>query len=350
MTSFTPNNILITGGAGFIGANFIHYYLRKNTKANIINLDKLTYAGNNNNLEGIAHSEQLLNVCGDICDYDLVLSLLRKHEINTIINFAAESHVDRSISDPLIFAKSNVLGTANLLQAARTYWLTESGLQNNQCRFYQISTDEVFGSLEFEQNPSDENYKYHPRSPYSASKAGADHFVNAYYHTYGLPVVLSHCSNNYGPYQHNEKFIPTIINACLNWQPIPIYGNGKNIRDWIYVEDHCVGIEAVLKYGLLGESYNIGANNQLSNNALAQEICILMDKLFPGSESYRSLLSYVPDRLGHDFRYALDISKIQQELQWQPSVDLQTGLLKTINFYKKTSTSTVRKDSYENVL
>ncbi len=349
MRTYAPKNILVTGGAGFIGTNFIHSYLNAGVHQ-VVNLYKLTYAADSKRLAKHQQNQRLVSICGDICDYDFVVNLLQKYEITTIINFAAESHVDRSIRDPLIFAKSNVLGTVSLLEAARVYWQSELRLRNDECLFYQISTDEVFGSLEFDVEASTESDKYQPRSPYSASKAGADHFVHAYQHTFDLPVVISHCSNNYGPYQHNEKFIPTIINACLNWQPIPIYGNGKNIRDWIYVEDHCAAIQTVLERGLVGQTYNIGANNQLSNNALAQEICILMDKLFPRSESYSSLLSYVPDRLGHDLRYALNITKIQQELRWQPSVDLQTGLLKTINFYKNTSANTLRKDSYENVL
>lgn len=330
---FKPTTILITGGAGFIGANFIRYYLDACPEAKLINLDKLTYAGSNNNLADI-DSDNLLFIRGDIGDYDLVLNLLKKYEINTIINFAAESHVDRSINEPLLFAKNNVTGTASLLEAARTYWLTERKLQSHECLFYQISTDEVFGSLEFNDLPCTENQNYQPRSPYSASKAAADHFVYAYQHTFGLPVVLSHCSNNYGPYQHAEKFIPTIINACLNWRPIPIYGQGINVRDWIYVEDHCKAIHQVLLNGHLGESYNIGADNQLSNNDLAKEICVLMDLHYPAKKSYTSLITYVTDRLGHDLRYALDVTKMRQELNWQAQESLQIGLMKTINYYK----------------
>lgn len=329
---FKSQNILITGGAGFIGVNFIRYYLAACPEVRLINLDKLTYAANNSMLED--HYKNLIFIRGDICDHDLVSNLLRKYAIDTIINFAAESHVDRSISEPLIFAKSNVLGTAALLEAARAFWLTELRLDDHQCRFYQISTDEVFGSLTFTEEARTENQNYQPRSPYSASKASADHFVHAYHHTYGLPIVLSHCSNNYGPYQNAEKFIPTIINACLHRQAIPIYGNGKNIRDWIYVEDHCKAIHAVLECGSLGESYNIAANNQVSNNDLALEICSLMDELYPQSQSYASLISYVSDRPGHDLRYALDTKKISEELNWQARINLQDGLKQTIKHYK----------------
>jgi dTDP-glucose 4,6-dehydratase len=333
MQIYNPKNILITGGAGFIGTNFIRSYLSSYTQQ-LVSLDKLTYAANSSGLAEYQQSQRLVTICGDICDYKLVADLLRKYEINTIINFAAESHVDRSISDPLIFAKSNVLGTVTLLEAARMYWQSELRLRNDECRFYQISTDEVFGSLELDLEDSKESDKYLPRSPYSASKAGADHFVHAYHHTFGLPIVISHCSNNYGPYQHNEKFIPTIINGCLNWQPIPIYGNGKNIRDWIYVGDHCVAIQILLNNGILGQTYNIGANNQLSNNDLAREVCMLMDKLFPRAESYTTLLYYIPDRLGHDLRYALATNKIYQEFKWKAKINLQSGLAKTINYYK----------------
>ena len=343
--AFKPKNILITGGAGFIGANFIRYYVNSNPQVRLINLDKLTYAANNINLKDVYDNQRLLFIHNDICEYDFILDLLRHYEIDAIINFAAESHVDRSIDEPLIFTKTNVLGTASLLEAARVYWLAESRLQNNDCRFYQISTDEVFGSLAFNDEPSAENHRYQPSSPYSASKAGADHVVNAYHHTYGLPVVISHCSNNYGPYQHHEKFIPTIINSCLGWRTIPIYGNGTNVRDWIYVEDHCVAIGAILENGTLGQSYNIGANNQLSNNVLAEEICKIMDSLYPREKSYLSLISFVPDRPGHDLRYALDTSKITQDLKWSPQVNLQTGLLKTIEYF-----TTIRMKISQSVL
>jgi dTDP-glucose 4,6-dehydratase len=341
---FKPKNILITGGAGFIGANFIRYYSKSRPEVRLINLDKLTYAANNDNLKDIYDQNRFEFIHGDICDYDLILKLLRNYKIDAIINFAAESHVDRSINEPLLFAKTNVLGTASLLEAARVYWLTELHLQDDECRFYQISTDEVFGSLSSNDRPSAEDHLYQPSSPYSASKAGADHFVHAYHHTYGLPVVLSHCSNNYGPCQHNEKFIPTIINACLKWQTIPIYGNGNNVRDWIYVEDHCTAIHSILENGFLGQSYNIGANNQISNTNLAKEICILMDSLYSQEKSYSSLISYVPDRLGHDLRYALDTCKINKELNWAAQTNLQSGLMKTIEYF-----TIIHKDIYESI-
>jgi dTDP-glucose 4,6-dehydratase len=334
MMTYIPKNILITGGAGFIGKNFIRHYFQTNI-GQLINLDKLTYAADNTDLSEYQDNGRLININGDICDYDLVSDLLRKYKVNTIINFAAESHVDRSILDPLIFAKSNVLGTTSLLEAARVYWQSDLGWQNDECRFYQISTDEVFGSLEFNAQASTEDDKYQPSSPYSASKASADHFVHAYHHTFGLPIVLSHCSNNYGPYQHSEKFIPTIINACLNRQPIPIYGNGNNIRDWIYVEDHCAAIKAVLENGKIGQAYNIGGNCQISNNDLAKEICIIMDTLYPQRQSYTSLIAYIPDRLGHDLRYAMNTNKINRELHWQPQTDLEQGLETTIRHYKQ---------------
>jgi len=337
MRRFKPQNILITGGAGFIGANFIRHCCTHFLPYNIINLDNLTYAANLENLQDLYTEDRFVFIEGDICDADLIFKLLRKYKIDTIINFAAESHVDRSIHDPLIFAKSNVLGTANLLEAARQYWLTELKLSATDCRFYHISTDEVFGSLSLTNAARTEEHRYQPRSPYSASKASADHFVHAYHHTYGLPVVLSHCSNNYGPYQHPEKFIPTIIHACLNGQAIPIYGTGNNIRDWIYVEDHCRAIQTILEQGQLGQSYNIAANNQVDNNTLAQEICLLMDELLPQQQSYTTLITYVPDRLGHDLRYALDTTKIRTTLSWSPQIDLRAGLIKTIAYYMKTN-------------
>jgi len=334
MKLFKPKNILITGGAGFIGANFIQYYSQQQPKTRIINLDKLTYAANRLALKVIV-ADNLIFIEGDICDTALVHSTLRNYEIDTIIHFAAESHVDRSITEPLLFAKTNVLGAVNLLDVARSYWLDELKLTEDQCRFYHISTDEVYGSLALTDDARCEDHIYQPRSPYSASKAASDHFVQAYYHTYGLPVVMSHCSNNYGPFQHSEKFIPTIIRACFNWQPITIYGNGANIRDWIYVEDHCRAIHAVLERGSLGESYNIAANNQVDNNRLAKEICGIMDELYPQKKSYASLMAYVTDRPGHDFRYALDTTKIKQTLNWCSHIDLAEGLRKTLAYYHK---------------
>lgn len=329
MNLYNAKNILITGGLGFIGANFLFHLLGKRSNLHIVNLDKMTYASNKLVIPP-QYNNRYVFVNGDICDAELIHQLLKEHKIDTILNFAAESHVDRSIQDPLLFAKTNVVGTANLLDAAKRYWLDELKLTEKNCRFYQISTDEVFGSLDFSALPSNEQHAYQPRSPYSASKAGADHFVYAYYHTYGLPIVLSHCSNNYGPFQHAEKFIPTIINACLTWQPISVYGTGQNIRDWIYVEDHCQAILTILENGQCGTAYNVGANNELSNNELVNTVCALMDELFPRKASYSTLISYVTDRLGHDLRYGLDSRKILKELGWKANIPFQDGLIRTI--------------------
>lgn len=332
MTHYQPRSILVTGGAGFIGANFIHHVLATEPDLHIINVDKLTYAGSLDNLANI-NSNNYHFIQGDICDSKLIRHLLLHHHIDTIVHFAAESHVDRSITSPAAFVETNVLGTFTLLEAARHQWLEIDGLNNTQCRFHHISTDEVFGSLQSSDPLFTEKTAYQPRSPYSASKAGSDHLVNAYHHTYGLPITLSNCSNNYGPYQHQEKFIPTVINACLKQQPIPIYGNGKNIRDWLYVEDHCRGIMAILKHAKLGESYNLGGNNEWENLTLAKYICAQFDKLRPRSEPYANLLQYVTDRPGHDFRYAIDTSKVKAELDWQPQESLETGMMKTISHY-----------------
>lgn len=330
---FQPSNMLVTGGAGFIGANFIRHVLNHELSIHIVNLDKLTYAGSLDNLKDLPHLERYHFIHGDIADADLVTQLLQDHRIDTIVHFAAESHVDRSISSPAAFVETNVLGTFVLLEVARKYWFEVAGYESSQCLFHHVSTDEVYGSL----NPSDplftEQTAYFPRSPYSASKAGSDHLVNAYFHTFQVPTIISHCSNNYGPYQHEEKFIPTVINSCLNWQTIPIYGNGSNIRDWLYVEDHCQGIMLLIKQGRLGETYNMGGENEIENIVLAKHICDYMDKHFPRRESYHSLLKFVTDRPGHDFRYAIDIAKIKNELNWTPRESLQTGLEKTIEFY-----------------
>lgn len=325
--------MLVTGGAGFIGANFIRLALQHDPALTIINLDKLTYAGNLANLANLPHPDRHHFVQGDITDTTLVRHLMAHHHIDTIVHFAAESHVDRSISGPQAFIETNIVGTFVLLEAARHHWINIENADLTKRRFHHISTDEVFGSLQPTDPLFTETTRYQPRSPYSASKAGSDHLVQAYHHTYGLPITMTNCSNNYGPYQHKEKLIPTIINACLNWQPIPIYGNGKNIRDWLYVEDHCLGILEVIKHGRLGESYNIGGHNEWENLALAQYICTEMDKRLPKDKSYASLLQFVTDRAGHDFRYAIDTQKITSELAWQPKETLETGLSKTVDFY-----------------
>lgn len=331
--SYQPHYMLVTGGAGFIGANFVRYMLTNHPQVKIINLDKLTYAGNLANLENLPHPEQHHFIQGDITDAALVRHIMNHHHIDTIVHFAAESHVDRSITGPQAFIETNIVGTFVLLEAARHQWIEIENADLSKRRFHHVSTDEVFGSLQPEDPLFTETTRYQPRSPYSASKAGSDHLVNAYHHTYGLPVTMTNCSNNYGPYQHEEKFIPTIIKSCLKGQPIPIYGNGKNIRDWLYVEDHCRGIVDVIQEGVLGESYNIGGHNEWENLKLAQYICDKMDKLHPRETSYATLLQFVNDRAGHDFRYAIDTQKISNGLQWKPNETLETGIEKTIEFY-----------------
>lgn len=333
MNVYQPRSMLVTGGAGFIGANFIRHILTQEKNIHIVNLDKLTYAGSLNHLKQLPHPERYHFIQGDICDSKLIAHVLQHHHIDTIVHFAAESHVDRSISGPAPFVETNLLGTFSLLQAAYHHWFEVEKCEPAHCRFHHISTDEVYGSLNHGDNKFTEFTAYSPRSPYSATKAGSDHLVNSYYHTYGLPITLSNCSNNYGPYQHAEKFIPTVIRACLNGQRIPIYGNGKNIRDWLYVEDHCRGIMQIIKHGKLGEHYNLGGNNEWENLILAKYICEQLDNIRPRNTSYSSLLEFVTDRKGHDFRYAIDATKIKNELGWQPIETLESGMKKTIEFY-----------------
>jgi len=333
MPNDQSRNMLVTGGAGFIGANFVRYVLANHPAIKIINLDKLTYAGSLDNLKDLPNASQHHFVQGDICDKQLITDLLAQHHIDTIVHFAAESHVDRSIDAPADFIATNIIGTFILLEAARHYWHQTFKLDAAHCRFHHISTDEVFGSLQPTDPAFSETTRYDPSSPYSASKAGSDHLIQAYHRTYGLPVTMTNCSNNYGPYQHAEKFIPTVIHACLNQQPIPIYGNGKNIRDWLYVEDHCSAIMAVLERGKSGESYNVGGNNEWENLTLATYICEQLDSVRPQASSYKDLLQFVTDRAGHDFRYAIDSSKIMQELEWQPKETVESGIQKTIAFY-----------------
>jgi len=329
-------NILITGGCGFIGSNFIHYlFAQSEFSGRVINLDKITYAGNPENLSEINskyHGTRYFFVKGDICNLELVRNTFHDYDIDTVVHFAAESHVDRSIIGPAEFVKTNVNGTFILLEAAREAWL-EKGRPEG-CLFYQISTDEVYGSLG-KTGFFTEETPYCPNSPYSASKAASDHFVRAYFKTYGLPVIISNCTNNYGPYQFPEKLIPlTILNASEG-KPIPIYGKGENIRDWIYVEDHCEAIWCLLNRGKIGEQYNIGGGNQQKNIVVVKMICHLLDeKIGPLPSGPReNLIIFVQDRPGHDFRYAMDISKIVRELNWRPKTDFKTGLLKTIEWY-----------------
>ncbi|CZH32269.1 TPA: dTDP-glucose 4,6-dehydratase [Legionella pneumophila] len=327
------NNLLVTGAAGFIGSNFVKFMNDKYPEIKIISLDKLTYAGNKANLSEMAECKNHLFVQGDILDRSLVLSLLREYEIDTLVHFAAESHVDNSIDNPQIFLETNVIGTFTLLEAARIYWLNERQWDKSKCRFHHVSTDEVYGSLEREEPAFTEKNSYQPNSPYSASKASSDHIVRAYYHTYGLPVTTSNCSNNYGPNQHKEKLIPKVVYACVNQLPITVYGNGSNIRDWLYVMDHCEAIDTIIQKGALGEVYNIGGNNELDNLSLIKMICQMMDDLKPMEKPYHSLITFVEDRKGHDKRYAIDNSKIQKELGWVPQGDFVHKLSNTVQHY-----------------
>ena len=330
MTEYTPRNILVTGGAGFIGSNYVRYMLANYPEVNIVNLDKLTYAGSMDNLLELPDDTRHRFVQGDICNQGLVAQLLVQHQIDSILHFAAESHVDRSISGPREFIQTNVIGTLSLLEAARGYWQKTNRLENQQCRFHHISTDEVYGTLALTDPAFTEATAYAPNSPYSASKAGSDHLVRAWHHTYDMPVTTSNCSNNYGPHQHAEKFIPTVIRACQEQQLIPVYGDGSNIRDWLYVEDHCSGIDAVVRRGTLGETYNIGGINEWANIDICRLICDLMDKQNPTAAPHRQLISFVTDRPGHDWRYAINAEKITTELGWQPTETFETGIAKTV--------------------
>ena len=323
MGPYQPTRCLITGGAGFIGSNFIHFLLQKRNDIKIINLDLLTYAGSLDNLRSISEDPRYTFIHGDINNRILVDSLLKKHDIDTIVHFAAESHVDQSITSPQKFIHTNITGTFTLLEAAR----------QQGCRFHHISTDEVFGSLSFEDSPTTEDSPYRPTSPYSASKASSDHLVQAYHKTYGLPITISYCSNNYGPRQHHEKFIPTIIHACLNQQPIPIYAEGKNSRDWLYVEDHCEAILTILEKGKIGESYNIGAFNEWNNLELVHFVCSQLNLVFPTKVPYEHLITFIKDRPGHDWRYALNIQKIKDALGWLPKTSWENGIHKTLLHY-----------------
>ncbi len=323
--------MLVTGGAGFIGCNFVRHLLATDPEVRIVNLDLLTYAGSLDNLRDLPDPARHLFVKGDICDRALVDRLLREHQIDTIAHFAAESHVDRSITGPAAFVQTNLVGTFTLLEAARIAWLEEKTASH--CRFHHISTDEVYGTLERDDPPFSETTPYAPNSPYSASKAGSDHLVRAYFHTYGLPVVTTNCSNNYGPFQHGEKFIPTVIRSCWLQKPIPVYGDGSNIRDWLYVEDHCRGIDAVIRRGQLGETYNIGGCNEWANIHITRLICTLLDERRPEHALHERLITFVTDRPGHDWRYAIAADKMDQELGWKPQETFNTGIAKTVDWY-----------------
>jgi dTDP-glucose 4,6-dehydratase len=324
--------ILVTGCAGFIGSNFVHTWL-EGSQEPIVNVDKLTYAGNLSNLESVLGDARHTFVQGDITDRSLLDKLLALHQPRAIINFAAESHVDRSIHSPIEFLQTNVMGTFHLLEAARDYWNGQG--QPQDFRFLHISTDEVFGSLAPHEPGFAETHVYEPNSPYSASKASADHLVRAWHHTYGLPVLTTNCSNNYGPFHFPEKLIPLVIHNALSGKPLPIYGDGQQIRDWLYVRDHCLAIACVLEKGVVGETYNVGGNNEKTNLEVVQTICATLDQLRPLSngKSYRDQITFVKDRPGHDRRYAIDARKIKSDLGWVPQESFESGILKTITWY-----------------
>jgi len=327
--------ILVTGGAGFIGGNFVLDWLANSAAEGIVNLDKLTYAGNLATLESLEKGPRHTFVQGDIGEYELVLSLLKKHQIRAVVNFAAESHVDRSIHGPSDFIQTNVLGTFNLLEAVRAYWTQLPEEDKQKFRFLHVSTDEVYGSLSPTDPAFSETNAYEPNSPYSASKAASDHLVRAWHHTYGLPVLTTNCSNNYGPYHFPEKLIPLVILNALAGKPLPIYGDGQQIRDWLYVKDHCSAIRRVLEAGKLGETYNVGGWNEKPNLDVVHTICSILDQLRPKADGtkYASQITYVKDRPGHDRRYAIDATKLERELGWKPAETFETGIQKTVQWY-----------------
>jgi dTDP-glucose 4,6-dehydratase len=337
--------LLVTGAAGFIGANFVHYWAQRYPDDLVVAYDALTYAGNEANLQSLAGSDNFRFVHADICDYARVLATLHEHDINTIVHFAAESHVDRSITGPDAFIETNVVGTHTLLKAAREVWLGEQPVAH---RFHHVSTDEVYGSLAVDDPGFFEDQKYEPNSPYSASKAASDHLVRAYHHTYGLQVTTSNCSNNYGPYHFPEKLVPLCITNILRGLPLPVYGDGSNIRDWLYVEDHCRGIDLVLKSGVVGETYNIGGNNEWNNLDIVHLLCDRVDDRFAADPSLgqrypdapqvagqgaRELIRFVEDRAGHDWRYAIDASRISTELGYNPHESFETGIERTLDWF-----------------
>lgn len=328
-----PYRILITGGAGFIGSNFVHYWCKQHPDDRVVVFDALTYAGNLNNLADLDDHPNFRFVQGDICDRTLVSQLLTEEAIDIVAHFAAESHVDRSILKPDAFVQTNVVGTFNLLESFRHHWLKRGSPASD--RFLHVSTDEVYGSLDLDDPAFSETTPYAPNSPYSASKAGSDHLVRAYFHTYGMPTLITNCSNNYGPYHFPEKLIPLMCINILLGKPLPVYGDGQNIRDWLFVEDHCSALDQVLHHSAPGETYNIGGNNEVKNIDLVMMLCELMDELAPSLpvRPAKHLITFVKDRPGHDRRYAIDSTKLKTQLNWQPSVTLKEGLRRTVQWY-----------------
>lgn len=330
--------ILVTGGAGFIGSNFVPYFIEANPDVHVVNLDKMTYAADERNLKEVQGHPRYTFIKGDITDKALIEKIFAEHDIRGVIHFAAESHVDNSITGPEIFIKTNVMGTFNLLETARRHWMDGPGKVKpgyEKCRFHHISTDEVYGTLG-ETGLFTETTPYAPNSPYSASKASSDMVVRSYFHTYGMNVTTSNCSNNYGPKQHDEKLIPTIIRKCMAGENIPIYGNGKNIRDWLYVLDHCKAIDLIYRKGRSGETYNIGGRNERNNLQIVDAICSILDRERPRAEGrYAELITFVRDRPGHDMRYAIDATKLETELGWKADENFDTGIVKTVEWYLK---------------
>ena len=341
---------LVTGGSGFIGANFIQYLLKNDLAKKIINLDKLTYAGNPQNLLKFEHDDRYVFNQGDICDQEHVRELIQLHHPDIIVNFAAESHVDRSIDGPGEFIKTNISGTYTLLQESLRYYQSLENDKQKKFRFHHVSTDEVFGSLG-EDGFFTEETPYDPSSPYSASKAASDHLVRAWERTYGLPIIISNCSNNYGPYQFPEKLIPLMILNCLAEESLPVYGTGENVRDWLYVDDHCEAIYTIIEKGKIGETYNVGGNNEIQNIEIVNTICSILDEIKPSENgnSYTDLITYVKDRPGHDFRYAIDSSKLKDELNWSPNETFESGIRKTINWYLENQAwwQDIQKNTYQ---
>ncbi len=328
--NYQPTRLLVTGAAGFIGSNFVHYWLKENPNSRVTALDALTYAGNRSNLTPVENNSNFDFVHADILETDRIEQLLREKQIDTLVHFAAESHVDRSIHGPDAFLKTNIEGTHSLLKAAKKVWLDEGEKPH---RFHHVSTDEVYGTLGPDAPAFTEQHQYQPNSPYAASKAASDHVVRSYHHTYGLKTTISNCSNNYGPYHFPEKLIPLIIVNCLEGKPLPIYGDGKQIRDWLYVADHCRGIDLILSEGEVGEVYNIGGNNEWANIDIVTLVCELMDQHHPKGAPHKNLISHVTDRLGHDRRYAINATKITKELGYKPEETFETGIRKTVQWY-----------------